>query len=188
MRCLSCRRLSFSLLCSVCREHYLKPEPRIRKLETGLEVISFYAYDEIEPFLLTKHLPHGWFIYRILAKEAFKALSQTKRTTFAIPVDDDPSGGYSHTAILAKGLKRYGYRPLFGRLHAQNRLSYSGQPLAFRVQNPRDFRYTGPTNIDAVLVDDIITTGLTLKEAHGRLLQHGVDLLGAFVLADVDRA
>ena len=187
MRCLSCRRFSATLVCPKCRELYLRPYPRIRRLDTGLEVLSFYAYDEIEPFLLTKHLPHGWFVYRILAREAFSVLEKAQEGLAAIPVDDDASGGYSHTALLARELKRYGYRPRFASLRARNRVSYAGQPLAFRLANPRDFLYEGPQKIRAVLVDDIVTSGLTLQEAQGALLRAGVTVHSAIVLADADR-
>ncbi len=187
MRCHSCRRLSVSPICRACRALYLAPRPKTRRLGSGLVVTSLYSYDEIEPFLLTKHRPEGWWIYRILASEAFGELPPPKRACYVLPVDDDPSGGYSHTAILAKGLKPLGYRPLFGRLMAGNPLSYAGKPLAFRLENPREFRYTGPEGIALVLVDDIVTTGSTLQEAHTLLQRRGVEVMGAFVLADVDR-
>ncbi|WP_456381086.1 ComF family protein [Hydrogenimonas sp.] len=187
MRCLSCRRFSASLVCPKCRELYLRPYSRVRRLDTGLEVLSFYAYDEIEPFLLTKHLPHGWFVYRILAREAFKALKKRGEGLAVIPVDDDASGGYSHTALLARELKRYGYRPRFASLRARNRVSYAGQPLAFRLANPRNFLYRGSGKIRAVLLDDIVTSGLTLKEAESVLTRADVTVHSAIVLADVDR-
>lgn len=187
MRCHTCGKLSLSLICRVCRSLYLQPQPHIRKLKSGLEVISFYSYDELEPLLLTKHLPHGWAIYRILATEAFKRVAKVTHPIFAIPVDDNASDGYSHTALLARGLQRYGYQPIYNSLRAKNSVSYAGKPLAFRLKNPRDFHYTGAKDIDVVLVDDIVTTGLTLQEAHRVLIRHEVNVLGAFVLADVDR-
>ncbi|SFP01082.1 ComF family protein [Hydrogenimonas thermophila] len=185
MRCHSCSRLSLSLICSECRQLYLQPKLNIRKLKSGLEVISFYSYQDIEPFLLTKHHPYGWFIYRILAKETFKILSQLTSKTFVIPVDDYLSSSYSHTAILAKELKKYGYSPLYNSLQAKNRVSYSGKPLSFRLANSRDFEYRGPTSIDTILVDDIITTGTTLQEAYNTLKSFGVNVDFAYVLADV---
>ncbi|WP_457598801.1 ComF family protein [Hydrogenimonas sp.] len=187
MRCHSCRRLGLSVLCRECRRLHLTPRPQVRRLESGLSVTSFYAYGEIEPLLLTKHTPQGWWIYRILAREAFGRLPPPSAECFVLPVDDDASSGYSHTAILAREIARRGYRPLFGRLRAQNRISYAGKPLAFRLANPREFRYSGPEKVSLVLVDDIVTTGLTLKEAHSRLLGRGIDVREAFVLADVDR-
>ena len=187
MRCHACGRLSLSLICRACQETYLSAEPQIRTLDTGLKVLSFFAYDEIEPFLLTKHTPHGWFVYRLLAKRAFERLDIPMDRHYAMAVDDDAKRGYSHTAIIARTLGPYGYHNLPGALLAKNRVSYAGQPLNFRLQNPRNFSYRGPTGISAVLVDDIVTSGLTLQEAHGVLLRSGVEVEGAIVLADADR-
>ena len=186
MRCLGCRRFGFAGLCPECRALHLTPVPKTRTLDTGLEVVSFYAYEEIEPFLLTKHTPHGWFLYRQLAASVLPWV-ENGHGLAAVALDDDARGGYSHTALLARALKKRGYRPLVGALRAKNRLSYAGQPLAFRLANPRNFEYRGPRGAEAVLVDDIVTSGLTLQEAHGALLRSGVEVVGAFVLADADR-
>jgi competence protein ComFC len=186
MRCLGCRRFGHAGLCPECRALYLNPRPETRRLDTGLEVVSFYAYEEIEPFLLTKHTPHGWFLYRQLAASVLPCV-EWGHGLAAIALDDDARGGYSHTALLARALKKRGYRPLTGALRAKNRVSYAGQPLGFRLANPRDFEYRGPKDMEAVLLDDIVTSGLTLQEAHGVLLRSGVEAVGAFVLADVDR-
>jgi len=187
VRCLSCRRFSLSAVCATCRELYLTPVPKTRKLPNGLDVVSFYAYEAIEPFLLTKHLPHGWRVYRILADRAFRVLRMRERDCRAVPVDDAISWGYSHTALLVKGLQKRGYRPLFNVLRAANPVAYAGKSLAFRLAHPRNFRYTGPGGLEAVLVDDIVTTGLTLREARTTLQNAGVRVVGAIVLADADR-
>ncbi len=187
MRCLSCGRLAFSPLCRECRKLSFAPRPKMRRLGCGLDVVSFYSYDELEPFLLTKHLPHGWIVYNIVAHETFKILDMPDRDIYVLPIDDDSSGGYSHTAVLAKQLQKRGYKPLWNVLRAQNRVSYAGQPLSFRLQNPRRFGYSGQSEIEAVLVDDIVTTGLTLQEAYGELRRNGVEVSTSFVLADVDR-
>jgi competence protein ComFC len=76
--------------------------------------------------------------------------------------------------------------PLYGTLMAQNRVNYSGKDLQFRLDNPRDFVYKGKSNIDVILVDDIITTGITLQEAQKVLIKHGVNVLFALTLADVE--
>ncbi len=189
MRCHACRRLSFSPVCQECREIHLRPKLESRTLSCGLEVLSFYAYSEIEPFLLTKHTPKGWAIYRVLAKEAFKALSCDKEAEerVVIPVDDASGGGYSHTALLARELECRGFRTLFNTLRARNGVSYSGRPLSFRLANPREFEYTGPRATELFLVDDIVTTGLTLQEAKRLLAEYQVAVEGAIVLADADR-
>ena len=71
---------------------------------------------------------------------------------------------------------------------AQNRVNYSGKSLQFRLENPREFFYTGKSNIDVILVNDIITTGITLQEAQKVLMSHGVNVLFALTLVDVEES
>jgi competence protein ComFC len=52
------------------------------------------------------------------------------------------------------------------------------------LENPREFYYTGEQGIEAILIDDIITTGVTLQEAQQELERHGVEVLFAVTLAD----
>ncbi len=187
MRCHSCRGFSLSPICSGCRQIYLNPVAKTRVLSCGLEVVSFFGYEDIEPFLLTKHYSRGWFIYRMVAKAAFRDLKECEEDIAVIAIDDEPKGGYSHTALLAREIAMRGYKPLYGKLKAKKRVSYSGKPLSFRLKNPREFNYCGPRGIEAVLVDDIVTTGLTLQEAQQTLLKFEVEVKRAFVLADADR-
>ena len=67
-------------------------------------------------------------------------------------------------------------------------MNYSGRSLQFRLEHPRDFVYKGKSNIDVILVDDIITTGITLQEAQKVLMDHGVNVLFALTLADVEES
>jgi competence protein ComFC len=67
-------------------------------------------------------------------------------------------------------------------------VNYSGKTLQFRLDHPRDFLYTGKSNTDVILVDDIITTGITLQEAQKVLMDHGVNVLFALTLADVEES
>jgi competence protein ComFC len=78
--------------------------------------------------------------------------------------------------------------PQHSSLQAKNRVNYSGKSLQFRLENPRDFIYRGKSNIDVILVDDIITTGITLQEAQKVLIEHGVNVLFALTLADVEES
>jgi len=72
------------------------------------------------------------------------------------------------------------------KLMARNKINYSGKTLQFRLENPRDFEYKGKKNIEAILVDDIVTTGTTLTEAASVLKKNGVDILFALTLAEVE--
>jgi len=188
MRCLSCRKWSRQVICRSCHEQLLAPTVSTRKAGS-LDVVSLFRYRNIEPFLLSKHTPAGYRLFRYFGRrhiapflEAFaEGLEAPARI---IAVDEQPMGGYSHTALLARYGAVPGLSPLHGVLRARNRVRYAGRSLRFRLENPRDFRYTGPSGIEAVLLDDIITTGSTLAEAHRVLRDNGVNVLFALTLAD----
>jgi competence protein ComFC len=74
-------------------------------------------------------------------------------------------------------------KPIFNSLKAQNKISYAGKSLEFRLNNPRNFIYTGPKNIDAILIDDIATTHTTLNEAQKVLEENNVKVYLKIVLA-----
>jgi len=96
-----------------------------------------------------------------MAKESFKKFADTfslQKPIYSLGIDDNVKNGYAHTAILNKALKS--------------------------EANPRKFQYFFKEEIETILVDDIITTGVTLKEADILLKKHKVNVLFALTLAD----
>ncbi len=187
MRCILCENLSFSLICKKCQNSFLKPNLSKRELLDDFWVYSFYRYSEIENLLTSKHTFVGYFIYKILAKNSFLPFAKNFKIdfqTFVIPIDDVPYSGYSHTAILARFLKGKNLFLKYHSLIALNRVKYWGKSLDFRLKNPRNFKYTFKKGIDVILVDDIVTTGSTLKEAKKTLEKYDVNVLFALTLAD----
>ncbi|NPA74439.1 MAG: ComF family protein [Epsilonproteobacteria bacterium] len=187
MYCLLCGGFSYSHICKDCQDSLLKPSVTKRVLSDSLEVYSFYKYSHIKELVLTKHKDIGYFVYNILAKRTFKEFAKNfsyKQKVYSIAIDDNPKDGYSHTAILNKHLKSKYIKPVFSKLRAQNSVSYSGKSLDFRLNNPRDFKYDFKRDIEVILVDDIITTGTTLKEASKVLENEGIRVLFALTLAD----
>jgi len=188
MRCLSCHVLSRSVVCQKCKETLLVPTITKRKVGT-LEVISLFKYKNIEPFLLTKHTPVGYRLYRYFSKQFVKPFLDNFATHIDTPVtlmaiDEQVQSGYSHTALLSHYAKSPKIALAHATLLAQNSVSYAGKSLEYRLNNPRDFRYTGKAGIEVILIDDIITTGVTLQEAQQELQRHGVEVLFALTLAD----
>ena len=173
-------------VCPACAERLLVPKPARRSLGEGLEVISFYDYQEIGPLLKFKYVPFGQRVYRQLARVALHPFCRAYAGDRAalLPVDSRPGKGFSHTAALARyggaGVLRMGR----GRLWAKNDVTYAGTTLAFRQAHPRGFSYRGTDGFSAVLVDDVVTTGTTLLEAAAVLKRHTVETLFALVLAD----
>jgi len=190
MRCYSCSKLNFKIICKTCIDQLFTVKMSTRKVGT-LDVISFYKYSALESLLHSKHKPEGYRIYKALAQMTMKPfieefVESDPRDIYIVGIDEYVKSGYAHVALLSRALKTKSSTPLHSSLMAQNRVNYSGKSLQFRLENPRDFVYSGKSDIDVILVDDIITTGITLQEAQKVLMQNGVNVLFALTLADVE--
>lgn len=190
MRCYSCSKLSLPILCTTCIDQLFVPTVSTRKVGT-LDVISFFKYATLEAMLHSKHKPEGYRIYKALAQMTLtpfikEFVENDDRDVYIVGVDETVKSGYAHVALLTRAMKTKYTIPQHSALMARNRVNYSGKSLQFRLDNPRDFVYTGKHNVDVILVDDIITTGLTLQEAQKVLMSHGVNVLFALTLADVE--
>ena len=188
MRCLICEDLSLKHICKTCQNEYLSPSFYTRRILGKIPVYSFYKYQEIEALLLTKHTDLGYYIYTILAENSFKVFSENFKyeyTLASISIDDTIKSGYSHTAILNKALDSTHIKPYFSKLRAQSKQSYSGKDYQFRLLNPRNFKMKKFKEEDVILVDDIITTGLTLSQAVQTLHKEGKNVVMCLTLADV---
>ena len=190
MRCYGCSRLSVKIICNQCKAQFLNTTLSRRKVGT-LDVISFYKYSTLEPLLLSKHKPEGYRIYKALAKMTMQPFIHTfiasdARMVYLVGIDEYVKHGYSHVALLTQAMKTSSSIPLHSALMATNRVQYAGKSLQFRLDNPREFIYRGKSDIDVILVDDIVTTGFTLQEAQKVLLGYGVNVLFALTLADVE--
>lgn len=188
MRCFSCHALSLNIICKQCRDNLLGANITKRKIGS-LDVYSFYSYSSLEKLLLSKHTPVGHRVYRELAKMTFKPfmehfIAHDARDIAVIGVDERIKGGYSHVALLTHSMRGAHTKVLHASLMANNKVSYSAQSLDYRLANPRDFVYKGEQGMDAILVDDIVTTGTTLSEARAVLQKSGIDVLFALTLAD----
>jgi len=182
-----CENYSLVHICSNCQKLFLVPSLYKRKLSNGIEVLSFYKYNEIKDLLHTKHTDLGFYIYNILAELSFKKFSSEFKLNYhvvSIGVDDHVKSGYSHTAILNKQLKSKTIKPLFNKLRAKNSISYAGKSKEFRIMNPREFTLHDIDAKKIILVDDIITTGTTLSEATQLLKQNKKEVLFCLTLAD----
>ncbi len=178
--CVICDKFSFEPVCKNCQKAFLKPI--IQKKD---DIISFYQYDEIENLLKYKYHPFGSRVFEILAKNSFEVFAKTyKEKIYSIAIDDNPKKGYSHTAILNRSLQSKYITPLYKKLLSKNKITYAGKDLQFRLNNPRDFVYTGKKDMDVILVDDVVTTGTTTKEAKELLKKYNVNVVFCVVLVD----
>jgi competence protein ComFC len=180
MFCLTCNSFSFEIICKKCQKNLLTPT--IQKRD---DIVSFYSYEEIEPLLKYKYHPFGSRVFKILAKNSFKKFSEVyKEKIISLSIDDKVKKGYSHTAILNHSLKSKFITPQYKKLIAKNKIQYAGKSLKFRLENPRNFKYKGKRDISVILVDDVVTTSTTLKEAKKVLANYGVKVEFCIVLVD----
>ena len=176
-----CGKFSFDIVCKKCQNEYLKP--KIRKKDG---IISFYDYESIEYLLKYKYHKFGHRVFKMLSQNSLRVFaSRIEEKFFIIPIDDKIDKGYSHTAVMANTMKNKYLKPLFNVLCSTSNVQYAGKSLQFRLENPRNFKYKGPENIDVILLDDISTTGLTLKEAKECLEKSGVNVALSVVLANL---
>ena len=186
-----CERFSFSHICKKCRKDYLSPRLFTRKIY-DLKIFSFYKYDEIGDLIKTKHSYLGFYILNILAEISLKKFAKSlkyKDKVWLVPVDDKVGEyGFSHTSILAYNMRDKNLVPKFGSLYSKSGVKYIGQNLNFRQNHKRDFQVQYLQNGDSViLVDDVITTGTTLKEAKESLDKLKIKTLFAVTLATTSK-
>ena len=202
MRCVNCGAFSLRTICAACAANLAECRLSMRQVE-GFSVFYYYGYSEIRELILSKHHEYGAAVLARIASlslakfplnlqreisanpqnyEAFKAGGIFKFN--AVPLDDDARSGYSHTAILARALKSELIEPKFHCLRAQNRVKYTGQSLEFRLQHKRNFKILTPPKFPVILVDDIITSGLSMLQARESLIDGGFMPVCGLVLAN----
>lgn len=182
-----CESISLSHICQQCQTTLLRPSLYKRQLPNGIEVISFYTYNDIKSLLHTKHSDLGYYIYKILAELSFAKFAKEfsfNEKIVSIGVDDNTRSGYSHTALLNHALLSDNIQPLYKKLRSQSKLSYSGKSLEYRLQHPRNFKVNRFKEQNVILVDDIITTGTTLIQAIHSMKSKGKNILFCLTLAD----
>jgi competence protein ComFC len=190
MRCFSCDNLSIEPICQECIKEFLTPQ-LIKKEIGNLEVISFFQYSNTAEFIKSKYSDSGYRVYKFIAQRYFQPFikayveSFKDRKIYLIGVDENLNREYSNIAILTHyGAKENRAKALHNVLKAKNKVQYAGKSLEFRLENPRNFIYSGPKNIKAILIDDTVTTGSTLEEASRVLKRNGVEVDFALTIAN----
>lgn len=187
MLCLTCKKLSFSIICKNCQETLLQPSFYKREIEDGFYNYSFYALSELEDLINSKYYFYGDRVFDILAKLSFLKFAQNfdfPSSILAIPIDDHTRHDFSHTAILAKYLKSKIITPKYNSLKASNIVKYAGKDLEFRQKNRRKFKLNNISQQNIILCDDLITTGTTIKEAKKVVEKQKNKVLFSLTLAD----
>lgn len=186
MRCQSCGCFALRTFCSDCTRILSQHSLGFRD-DAEFKVYYFYKYSDIKHIIHTKHHLHGLFTLKALANLSFSKFAKEFKfgeKILAIPLDDSINSGYSHTAILANSLKSKDIKPSFNTIKAMSNVKYSGQSLSYRKKHKRNFKLLKKVDRPVILVDDLITTGLTMKEAFDVCQKAGISVLFGLTLAD----
>ena len=76
MLCLTCKNLSFQLICKDCQDNLLIPSFHKREIEDGFFNYSFYTLSELEDLISSKYYFHGDRVFNLLAKLSFAKFAQ----------------------------------------------------------------------------------------------------------------
>lgn len=189
MRCVNCEKFSFSYFCNDCKRILSECTLHKRIIDLDLDVYSFYFYSEIKKLIHSKHKFYGSFVYSRLAKLSFYKFGLNfsyPQTVNAIALDDSINGDYSQLAILLKALKGKNIKPIYGALKATSEVKYSGKSLAYRQTHKRKYILKKDITSPVILVDDIITTGESMKQAREILTKNGIEVLFGLTLANAE--
>jgi competence protein ComFC len=187
MRCITCENLSLQIICNKCQINLLKPDFYKRELSKNFYNYSFYGYEDIKKLINTKYEFYGDKIFNILGKIAFKKFASNfefNEIIYAIPIDDHTRHNFSQSAILTKYLKSKYIQPVYSTLKAINTVKYAGKDLKFRQKNKRNFQYNGAKNLKVILIDDLVTSALTILEAKNILEKNFCEVLFTLTLSD----
>jgi len=187
MRCLLCASWSIQGICEDCQNTFLNPQLHTKTI-ASIPIYSFYEYEDIEFLLLSKYYDIGCLIYKILTSVVFKIFKDNinlNRHISLIPIDDKIKKGFSHTAVIAKELEYKKTKAQFNTLLNKSLKTYHGKSLSYRLENPRLFYINKKINTDVILIDDILTTGLTLQNAVKVLQKNNINVLFCITLAYV---
>lgn len=190
MKCLLCSSWSLTHICSDCQKENLQPSLFKRRIRGNIDVYSFYKYKNIESLLHTKHTDLGFYVYSLLARIAFTRFSEKftfEENVASLGVDEHVKHGYSHTAILNKALASEHICPRFNKITAHSSDTYSGKSFQYRLLHPRRFEIKPFDEPLVILVDDIITTGMTLTQAVEALEKEGKEVIFCLTLADAEK-
>ena len=158
-------------------------------------VLALLRYDDASrPFITAAKNRGAWSSFGVfaphLATRVREGLGPDLRdvvVTWAPTTSQRRAGrGFDHAHLLARPVARALGLPCRGLLRRPGSLRQTGRTAAQRLQGPR-FEAMGRVNGSVVIVDDVVTTGATLRAAAEALRSAGAASVHAVVLARTPR-
>ena len=188
------------LHCSDCRRPHIRSLPIGEEAPVRVSVLSLWLYATGSPVrTLHRALKYGGrtdiglLAGREMGRWARRRLAYVDRRTIVMPVPSHPvriaERGYNHAEILARGVceeLRLACRP-DGLDRIRLSVSQSGVPRGERTANVRGAFAPGNAGLlsgrPVLIVDDVFTTGSTVREASTIVREAGAAFVAALTMA-----
>ncbi|MFD2044986.1 ComF family protein [Ornithinibacillus salinisoli] len=181
-RCSRCSRASSSTICEDCIwwEQYMGGEDVLS------ENYSVFTYNERMQDMITKWKYRGDYQLGYAFKEIFVATFQQKFKTsnnmvaLSVPLSEERilERSFNQAEMLVEFLPIISAKGIT-REHGEKQSKKTRQE---RIRSENPFKLQKPINKPVILVDDIYTTGTTLRHAARLLKQHGCPKIYAYTL------
>lgn len=149
--------------------------------------VSIYTYNEFMQEVITKWKYRGdyevGYGFQSSFRQVFeKVFSREQKKLIAVPIPLGEKRGYDRAFNQAEMLARFLPVPMENVLQRQDSEKQSKKSRSERLSTSNPFILTKSLNKSVVLVDDIYTTGRTLRHAAETLKQHGSPKVYAITL------
>ena len=189
--CVSCgRRISpFEMLCQVCKDELRGPHPLVEK-HRGYELNYFSRYEGVLKKIILAYKNGRWRLYRTLGDlylRIFEYFPPDSDSLLYIPSTFEALEvrGFDHMKLLARYVSRRSGLPLSNSLISVSQSRQMGRGSRSRMENVGRFDAVGYPGGRVALLDDVYTTGTTVRDAIFALKKRGVSEVKVYVLAKV---
>ncbi|MBD1381389.1 ComF family protein [Metabacillus arenae] len=181
--CTVCGRMTEEPVCSDCSRWQNQPEWK----DTLVCNRSTYEYNDFMKEVLAAFKYRGdaelVYVFKYAFENTFKKYFQENDMIVPIPSSKERlyERGFNQAKLLAECLDLSIYEPIT-RLHHEKQSKKSRQE---RIQTKNVFQMTSPSaisNQNILLIDDLYTTGTTLRHAAKILLEHGAKSVSSLTL------
>ncbi|KGR80621.1 ComF family protein [Ureibacillus manganicus] len=167
-------------ICAECENEF---EP-VLKTENSADVISLFKYnDKMQDYLHRYKFMHDVVLAKVFRNQLRKHLSKRQEIIVPIPIHElklkERTFAHIDELLIAANIP---FKHFLEKLTIETQAQKSREE---RINTPQLFKLkqnVSVKNKDIILVDDIITTGTTIKHAQNLLLQKGGRSVKAFTL------
>lgn len=180
-RCSHCSRITVDSVCSDCTWW--------KQFMNGNDVLdknySVFAYNDRMQEMITKWKYRGdyqiGYVFQTTFQDCFPKIIQTKQQ-IVVPIPLSPERLYERSFNQAEMLAQF--LPIksvnaLSRIHGEKQSKKTRQE---RISSINPFKLEEPINKPVILVDDIYTTGATLRHAAALLKEHGCPMVYSYTL------